>query len=100
MNTEKHNVTVKIMDREFNVKCPHDKVGDLHKAAKYLDSKMRELRHDDKILNVDGLWAITAINITHELLSQKRQNVTHVDTMNQQIKNLQKKIEQALDDEQ
>lgn len=99
MTTEKNDITVKIMDRDFNVKCPADKISDLHKAAKYFDNKVRETHHGDnekKLVNMDNLIIITALNITHELLTQKNQNRTYIDYMNEQINNLHNKIEQAL----
>ncbi len=97
--TEKNDITVKIMDRDFNVKCPADKISDLHKAAKYFDNKIREIHRSDdekKLVNMDNLIVITALNITHELLTQKNQNRAYIYHMNQQINNLQNKIEQAL----
>jgi cell division protein ZapA len=102
MTTEKNDITVKIMDRDFNVKCPTDKISDLHKAAKYFDNKLRETHRSDdekKLINIDNLIVITALNITHELLTQKHQNHAYIDHMNEQINNLQNKIEQALVEE-
>lgn len=102
MTTEKNDITVKIMDRDFNVKCPIDKISDLHRAAKYFDNKLRETHRSDdekKLINIDNLIVITALNITHELLTQKHQNRVYIDHMNQQINNLQNKIEQALVEE-
>jgi cell division protein ZapA len=99
MSTEKNNITVKIMDRDFNVKCPPDKVHDLHKAAKYFDSKMHEICGNDenkKLLSMDNLILITALNISHELLTQKHQNKAYIESMNQQITTLQNIIERAI----
>jgi|GEM_PF-3498418 len=100
--TEKSNITLKIMDRDLNVKCPVDKISDLHRAAKYFDNKIRETRRNDdekKLINIDNLIIIAALNITHELLTQKHQNRTYIDHMNEQINSLQNKIEQALIEE-
>ena len=99
MNMEKNNITVRIMDRDFNVKCPPDKIHDLHKAAKYFDNKSRDMCGNDenkKMLNMDNLILITALNISHELLTQKNQNKVYIDNMNQQINNLQNLIERAI----
>ncbi|MCK4869663.1 MAG: cell division protein ZapA [Gammaproteobacteria bacterium] len=96
MSTDKNNVTVRIMERDFNVKCPADKVHELHKAAKYLDGKIRDMRTSDKVLNLDSLMVITALNITHELMSQRKHNQSYMDTMSTQILGLQEDIEAAL----
>lgn len=96
MSTDKNNITVRIMERDFNVKCPTDKVHELHKAAKYLDGKIRDMRTSDKVLNLDSLMVITALNITHELMSQRKHNQSYMDTMSTQILGLQEDIEAAL----
>ncbi|MCK4608372.1 MAG: cell division protein ZapA, partial [Gammaproteobacteria bacterium] len=98
----KNSITVKIMDRDFTVKCPLDKVQELHKAAKYFDNKLREIHGDitsKKLVSTDNLIIITALNITHELIGQKHQNRTYIDGMNQQLDNLYQLVEQALTDE-
>lgn len=94
---DKNDIIVKIMERNFHVKCPADRVSDLHKAAKYLDEKITEMRSNDKLINLDNLITIAALNITNEFLIQKRQNVTHIENMNQQISSLREQIEQALE---
>ena len=102
MTTEKNNITINIMDRDFNVKCPPDKVSDLHKAAKYFDAKSREIcgnTDNKKIVNIDNLILITALNISHELLIQKHQNKAYIEKMNEQIQNLQNIIERAVFEE-
>lgn len=99
MTTEKNNITVTIMDRAFNVKCPPDKIHELNKAAKYFDNKSRDICGNDenkKMLNMDNLILITALNISHELLTQKHQNKAYMDSMNQQINNLQNIIERSI----
>lgn len=99
MSAEKNNIIINIMDRDFSVKCPPDKINDLHKAAKYFDSKMREMCGNDKnkkFLSMDNLILITALNISHELLAQKHQNKTYIENMNKQISGLQNIIERAI----
>lgn len=95
--TDKNDIIIKIMDRNFHVKCPADRVSDLHKAAKYLDEKIAEMRSNDKLINLDNLITIAALNVTNEFLIQKRQNITQIENMNQQINSLREQIEKALD---
>lgn len=102
MTTDKNDITVKIMDRDFTIKCPTAGITDLHKAAKYFDSKIRDIQHEDsnkKLINIDNLIVVTALNISHELLIQKKQNRDCIDHMNQQINDLHNLIEQAVAEE-
>ncbi len=93
---DKNDIIIKIMGRDFHVKCPADRVSELHKAAKYLDEKITEMRSNDKLISLDNLITIAALNVTNEFLIQKRHNSTQIDGMSQQINNLREQIEMAL----
>lgn len=90
-----HVISIKLLDREYQVKSPSEKVEELQDAANYLDAKMREL-NDPKKLNSDLVMMIAALNITHELINLKRQNNCYIDDMSKRIQDLQHKIDQAL----
>lgn len=62
---------VNIMGREFKIKCPQDKVAELQKAAKYLNSKMQEVQHGDRSITIDRVAITAALNIAHELILEK-----------------------------
>jgi len=92
-----HTITVKLLDRDFKVKCPPDRITDLQESAAYLDTKMKEVANSGKILSLDRIAAIAALNITHELSLEKKQKSQCIETINDRISSLQGKIEQALD---
>jgi cell division protein ZapA len=93
---DKNDIIIKIMGRDFHVKCPADRVSELHKAAKYLDEKITEMRSNDKLISLDNLITIAALNVTNEFLIQKKHNLVQIDNMNQQINILREQIEKAL----
>ena len=97
MMQEKNTVAIKILGKIFNVRCPADQVANLHEAAKYFDDKVNEIHAADKIINIDNLIVITALNIVNELLVQKKQNSSCIDSMNNQITELQNMITGALE---
>ncbi len=94
--TDADIIAIKLLDREYQVKCPSEKVADLLEAANYLDMKMRDSTEGDKVINLDRIFMIAALNITNELVTLKRQKNTYIDTMNKKIVELQNKIDQAL----
>lgn len=96
MTHQNDTVSVRLMDREYQVKCPPEKVAELQEAACYLDVKMRELSEGSKILSLDRLVVIVALNIAHEFVSLKKQKNYYIDNMNKKIQDLQNKIEEAL----
>lgn len=61
-------VEVNILDKDYLVACPEDQQDALRRAARHLDSKMREIRTTGKVLGTERIAVMAALNITHELL--------------------------------
>ena len=89
-------ISVSIANRDFKVKCPPEKAAELQNSAQYLDKKIHEIRASSKTISLDRIAVIAALNITHELLAQKRQNQVYIEAIHGRIQNLQEKIENAL----
>lgn len=61
-------VDITILDKDYRVACPASERESLERAARFLDAKMREIRHTGKVIGNDRVAVMAAINITHELL--------------------------------
>lgn len=96
MSEQDNTVTITIMDKTFKVKCPTDRINELRKSAQYLDEKMKEVSQNSKIVNIDRIAVIAALNITHELLLQKHDNLNFIDQISKRLDVINQKIEQAL----
>jgi cell division protein ZapA len=83
------------MDREFNIKCPKDKIDELQEAAAYLDNKMRETHSGNKLIPIDRVAITAALNIVHELTLEKQQSQSHVGNLSERLLNLKNKLCQA-----
>lgn len=68
MSNEASAIDVNIMGREFRVSCTEEERDDLLQAVDYLDVKMREIRDAGKVVGVDRIAIMAALNIAHELL--------------------------------
>jgi cell division protein ZapA len=68
-----HNVSldVAIMGREFRVACPEEDREGLLQAVSYLDRKMREIRDTGKVIGLERIAIMAALNITHDFLSAR-----------------------------
>ncbi len=64
-------VTVKILDREFQVACPENEVDELNASAEELDKRMRTTQTSANIVGLERIALVTALNITHEYLGVK-----------------------------
>ena len=91
-------LTVNIMDREFRVNCPKSEQQNLRDSAETLDQRMREIRDTGRVIGVDRIAIMAALNITSELLSTEGDSSNIVDSANQSINRMQEKITQSLNE--
>lgn len=89
-------IAVKILSKEFQVTCPAGTEEQLHEAAFYLDQKMKEIRRNGRVIGLERIAMMAALNISHELLSFRQQKEADAQTVNKRIQRLQNKIDTAL----
>lgn len=66
-------VSVKILDREYTVGCAPDEREGLLAAARVLDARMREVRGNNRMVAVDRIAVLAALNLAHELQQSRQQ---------------------------
>lgn len=64
-------VTVTILDKDYQVACEEGEEASLRQAAEYLDGKMREIRERGRIIGIDRIAVMAALNIAAEYLQLK-----------------------------
>lgn len=62
---------VTILDREFRVVCSEVERPELLDAVAYLDKKMHEIRDIGKVVTIERIAIMSALNIAHELLTTR-----------------------------
>jgi cell division protein ZapA len=92
--SEIKGVDVNIMGRDFTVSCTDEERPGLINAVNYLDKKMRDIRDSGKIIGVERIAIMTALNLSHELLNSKSGNVV-VGDIKHRISLMQDQIDQA-----
>lgn len=97
--TEHTPVTVHILDKEYCIACPADERANLESAARYLDSKMREIRSGGKVIGADRIAVMAALNITHDLLHKQQRLDREADTARHQVRDLLERVDMALADD-
>ncbi len=63
------SLDVAIMGREFRISCPEEEREGLLAAVSYLDRKMREIRDTGKVIGLERIAIMAALNITHDYLT-------------------------------
>jgi len=71
MNAEPMGLQINVMGREFRVACPEDEQKGLLEAVDYLNRKMTEIRDDGKVIGLERIAIMAALNIAHELLTTR-----------------------------
>ncbi|MEM1141940.1 MAG: cell division protein ZapA [Pseudomonadota bacterium] len=68
MNRDANTFTVSILDKEYQVACPPEQQAELLLSAKHLDEQMRSIRSHGKVIGLERIAVMAALNISHELL--------------------------------
>ncbi len=96
MSEEPVLVTVRILDREYRVACPPGEREDLMASARHLDQLMREIRDSGKVIGLDRIAVMAALNMAHELLELRREREGLSERIGARVRALQAKVEEAL----
>ena len=91
-------LTISIMNKEFQVACPEGEEEALQRAARYLSEQMQELRQSGKVVGMDRIAIMTALNMSHELLSGQSKVQTSQDYAKLRIRALNDRLENAIAD--
>jgi len=82
MNTTTENskeksipVSVSIMDKEYKIACPKGEHESLLASAALLNDKMQEIQSKGKIIGLEKIAVMAAINIAHDLIRAQGQLV-------------------------
>ena len=89
-------VSVKILDKEYQVACPPEEVDALSASARYLDQQMHVIRDTGKVFGLDRIAVMAALNIANEFLANRHSVNSVQSEVDERITRLDKKITQAL----
>ena len=74
MSNDIKTLSVNIMDKEYQISCPADEEDALKRSARYLNEQMLEIRSTGKVVGVDRVAVMAALNITNDFLSVDREH--------------------------
>ncbi|MEW6314189.1 MAG: cell division protein ZapA [Pseudomonadota bacterium] len=93
------NLDVTIMGREFRVACPEGEEAGLLEAVDYLDKRMRDIRDNSKVVGIERIAIMAALNVTHELLTTRVPGGFDIGELKRRMAGMQATIDQALVDQ-
>jgi cell division protein ZapA len=89
-------VSVRILEKEYQVACLPEERSELLDSAEYLNGKMREIRDGGNVVGLDRIAVMAALNITHELLKIRGRGELAQTDVGQKIRQLRERVETAL----
>jgi cell division protein ZapA len=89
-------VSVRIMEKEFVIACPYDERSALLDAAEFLNARMREIRDGGRVVGLDRIAVMAALNLAHEYLKGKDRESRLDNGVGQRVRALRERVEGAL----
>lgn len=90
-------ITVEILDKEYQVACPPEQELALSAAAKHLDQQMRDIRAAGKVIGLERVAIMAALNLSYDLLSLRGGDAPQqLDGHEERIKGLTSQLDEAL----
>ena len=68
MTEQSAHVSVRILDKEYQVACPASERTNLLDSAEILNTKMREIRDGGRIVGLDRIAVMAALNMANDLI--------------------------------
>jgi len=89
-------VSVRILDKEYQVACPASERTDLLDSAEVLNAKMLEIRDSGRVVGLDRIAVMAALNMANDLLhAQARDRLLEGD-LSGRLKMISDRVESAL----
>jgi cell division protein ZapA len=89
-------VSVRIMEKEYVVACPYEERSALLDAAEFLNARMREIRDTGKVVGLDRILVMAALNLAHEFLKSRDRESRLDNGVGQRVRALRERVESSL----
>jgi len=99
MNADPKGLQINVMGREFRVACPDNEQKGLLEAVDYLNRKMNEIRDNGKVIGLERIAIMAALNIAHELLSTKVGGGFDIAEVKRRMNHMETVLDQAMRDQ-
>ena len=94
------HVSVRILEKEYQVSCPASERTDLLDSAEVLNAKMREIRDSGKVVGLDRIAVMAALNMANELLHARGREEALEGSLGNRLKLMAERVESALGNNQ
>ena len=88
-------VSVRILEKEYQVACLPEERSELLDSAEFLNGKMRDIRDAGNIVGLDRIAVMAALNLAHELLKRNRNDAIESE-VTERVRKMRERVESAL----
>ena len=90
-------ISVRIMEKEYVVACPYDERSALLDAAEFLNGRMREIRDSGKVVGLERIAVMAALNLAHEYLRGRDRESQLDNGVSGRVRALRERVEGVLE---
>ena len=90
------SIDVTILGRQFSVACNEKEKDELLRTVEFVDLRMQRIRDNGKVIGVERIAIMTALNIAHELLTTKLEGDLDIGSLKGRIVEATEAIERSL----
>ncbi len=95
--TDQHaHVSVRILDKEYQVACPADERTDLLDSAEVLNARMREIRDGGNIVGLDRIAVMAALNMANDLIHAQARDQALDGDFSERLKLISDRVDNVL----
>ena len=89
-------VSVRILDKEYQVACPANERTNLLDSAEILNSKMREIRDSGRIVGLDRIAVMAALNMANDLIQANARDLELEGGISDRLKIISDRVDNVL----
>jgi cell division protein ZapA len=90
-------LSVRLLEKEYFVSCPPEERSALLDSAELLNTRMKEIRDSGKIVGLDRIAVMAALNLAHEIIKLRAREPATEQETSLRLRNLRERVESALE---
>jgi cell division protein ZapA len=93
-------LSVRILEKDYFVACPPEERSALLDSAELLNVRMKEIRDSGKIVGLDRIAVMAALNLAHEVIRLRTRDTGSEQETTHRLRHLRERVEAALENGQ
>ncbi len=98
--SEPARVSVRILEKEYFVACPYEERSALLDSAEFLNARMREIRDSGKVVGLDRIAVMVALNLANELMQLRQREAKLQNELAGRVRTMRERVENTLEKSQ